>query len=279
MLLLIRTELAPHPPAPESSRESLETWNQRLEEQVRERTAELHAAYEDTLNALVVALDRREHATAGHSRRVAAYCLYLALELGIPDDELENVYHGALLHGIGKIGVPDAVLLKPGKLTAHERRLIEQHIPIGCELLEEIGYLTLALSIPRYHHERHDGLGYAEGLAGDSIPMEAKAFAIIDTYDALRCARVPTKPKWRMTARVTSSPMPPAGSLIQPLYPCSSTSPRQCGKSSQPGPRQQSVLTKCWQCATAFGRRWLKRLLQADVRRCVLYRVHGTGPP
>lgn len=170
-------------------RDELETWNQRLEEQVRERTAELHAAYEDTLNALVVALDRREHATAGHSRRVAAYCLYLALELGIPDNELENVYRGALLHDIGKIGVPDAVLLKPGKLTAHERRLIEQHIPIGCELLEEIGYLTPALSIPRYHDERHDGLGYAEGLAGDSIPMEAKAFAIIDTYDALRCER------------------------------------------------------------------------------------------
>ncbi len=170
-------------------RDEFESWNQRLEEQVRERTAELHAAYEDTLNALVVALDRREHATAGHSRRVAAYCLYLVSELGVPHDGFENIYRGALLHDIGKIGVPDAVLLKPGALTTCERQLIEQHVPIGCELLEEIGYLRPALSVPRYHHERYDGSGYSEGLAGDSIPAAARTFAIIDTYDALRCER------------------------------------------------------------------------------------------
>ncbi len=170
-------------------RDELETWNQRLEDQVRERTADLRAAYEDTLNALVMALDRREHATAGHSRHVAAYCLYLVLELGIPHDELEDIYRGALLHDIGKIGVPDAILLKPGPLDAHERQVIEQHVPIGCGLLEEIGYLRPALTVPRYHHERYDGSGYSERLAGDSIPVAARAFSIIDTYDALRCER------------------------------------------------------------------------------------------
>ncbi len=170
-------------------RDQLESWARTLEEQVRQRTADLQSAYEETLNALVMALDRREHATAGHSRRVAAYALYFAGELGISSDQFENIYRGAMLHDIGKIGVSDTVLLKPGSLTPEEREAIERHVVMGHELLRDIAYLRPALAIPRYHHERFDGTGYAEGIPGDAIPIEAKAFAIVDAYDALRCER------------------------------------------------------------------------------------------
>ena len=119
-------------------RDELETWNRSLERIVRERTEALQNAYEETLDVLVLALDSREHAAAGHSRRVAIYCLYLALEVGVSTDKLEALHGGALLHDIGKIGVPDAVLLKPGKLDAQERKNIEQHVVIGSRVFGRI---------------------------------------------------------------------------------------------------------------------------------------------
>ncbi len=170
-------------------RDELRQWNRRLERLVRQRTMELRASYEDTLNALVLALDAREHATAGHSRRVALYCLYLALELGYPRHGLAHLYRGAVLHDMGKIGVPDAVLLKPGPLNQQERALMEQHVVLAARLLEPVTYLRPSMNIPCYHHERWDGRGYATGLAGPQIPLEARIFAVIDVYDALRSQR------------------------------------------------------------------------------------------
>jgi len=170
-------------------RDELSQWNQRLEATVLQRTAELRASYEDTLNALVLALDAREHATAGHSTRVALYCLYLAAELGLPDERREDIYRGARLHDIGKIGVPDDVLLKRGGLTAPERAIMQRHVTIGADLLERVRFLRPAAVIVRCHHERFDGGGYCAGLAREAIPIEARVFSIVDVYDALRCER------------------------------------------------------------------------------------------
>jgi response regulator RpfG family c-di-GMP phosphodiesterase len=170
-------------------RDQLEEWNRRLEDMVRQRTAEMRTAYDDTLHALALALDAREHATGSHSWRVAVYCLYLAQEIGIPAPRLEALYRGALLHDLGKIGVPDAVLLKPAKLDAEERQIMQRHVVIGGDLLERVSYLRPAATIPRYHHERYDGTGYCAGRAGEAIPLEARCFAIIDVYDALRSPR------------------------------------------------------------------------------------------
>ncbi len=169
--------------------QNLSVWNRHLEEKVSERTVALDAAYQQTLDALVLALDTREQATAGHSRRVAIYCLFLALEAGYPEEELEHLYRGALLHDIGKIGIPDSVLLKRGKLVAAERRIIEQHVQYGARILRGITYLQPAIAIPEYHHERYDGQGYGCGLAGAQIPLPARLFAIVDVYDALRSER------------------------------------------------------------------------------------------
>lgn len=166
-------------------RDRLRDWSTALEDTVRRRTEMLQQTYDDTLNALLAALDCRERPTAGHSRRVALHALYFAIRIGVDEKSLENLYRGALIHDVGKIGIPDAILCKPGPLTPEERVIIEQHVPIGVNLIEGITYLRSALAIPRYHHEKYDGTGYCEGLAGDDIPIEARIFAIIDVYDAL----------------------------------------------------------------------------------------------
>jgi putative two-component system response regulator len=170
-------------------RNELREWNQVLEQRVRERTEALTHAYDDTLNSLVLVLDHREHRTGGHSRRVGFYCVYLAVAMGLPEQNLENLFRGAILHDIGKIGIPDVVLLKPGPLLSEDRGIIEQHVAIGVELIEGISYLRPAVTIPRYHHERWDGTGYLEGLAGTAIPIEARLFAVVDVYDALTSDR------------------------------------------------------------------------------------------
>jgi response regulator RpfG family c-di-GMP phosphodiesterase len=182
------------------SRRRLELARQRyqrsLEQRVREKTAELSAAlreietaYANTLNALVAALDAREHETSDHSQRVVRYTLAIARRLGFPDAEIPSLTRGALLHDIGKIGVPDAILLKPGKLTQEEWVEMRRHPQTGFTILEPIAFLAGPAEIVLAHQERIDGGGYPRGLVGDAIPMGARIFSIADTFDAITSNR------------------------------------------------------------------------------------------
>jgi len=182
------------------SRRRLELARQRyqrsLEQRVREKTAELSAAlreietaYANTLNALVAALDAREHETSDHSQRVVRHTLAIARRLGIPDAEIPDLTRGALLHDIGKIGVPDAILLKPGKLTQEEWIEMRRHPQTGFTILEPIPFLTVPAEIVLAHQERVDGGGYPRGLVADAIPIGARIFSIADTFDAITSNR------------------------------------------------------------------------------------------
>lgn len=172
-----------------SQRDRLTTINADLSRRVELSASALTSAHDDTLNALVVALESREPDSAGHSHRVALYCLHFLRTIGFERSAWERAFRGALLHDIGKIGVPDAILLKPGSLTDEERRQIEQHVEIGYRVLRRIEWLSNTMSIPLFHHERVDGRGYPRGLSGNAIPLESRAFSIVDCYDALRSER------------------------------------------------------------------------------------------
>jgi len=167
-----------------------------LENRVREKTAELsrtlhdlESTYSQTLWSLVAALDAREHETSDHSQRVVRYTLAIARRLGVTDADLPNVGRGALLHDIGKIGVPDAILLKPGKLTPAEWVEMRKHPQIGYDILRSIEFLGPPAEVVLCHQERYDGGGYPRGLAGDAIPLAARIFAIADTFDAMTTTR------------------------------------------------------------------------------------------
>lgn len=141
--------------------------------------------YEMFVESLAEALDLRERETGLHSKRVAANTLLLARHFYREPNELREVYWGSLLHDIGKIGVPDAVLLKPGKLTAEEWRVMHEHPRNGHTILQKLSYLSMAADIVLCHEERYDGSGYPHGLKGDEIPFAARLFAVIDTLDAM----------------------------------------------------------------------------------------------
>jgi putative nucleotidyltransferase with HDIG domain len=167
-----------------------------LENRVREKTAELSQAladlqstYSQTLWSLVAALDAREHETSDHSQRVVRYTLAIARRLGIPERDLPSFGRGALLHDIGKIGVPDAILLKPAKLTPSEWVEMRKHPQVGFDILRSIEFLGPSAEVVLCHQERYDGGGYPRGLAGDAIPIAARIFAIADTFDAMTTDR------------------------------------------------------------------------------------------
>jgi putative nucleotidyltransferase with HDIG domain len=172
------------------------THREELEQKVRERTSELNEALHDveesyniTLEALVTALDAREHETHAHSQRVKEYALTLARELGLRHDDLIQTGRGALLHDVGKIGVPDSILLKPGKLNEQEWVEMKKHPQIGYTILKNIEFLSPSAEIVLCHHERWDGKGYPYGLAGLDIPLGARIFAVVDTLDAMTSDR------------------------------------------------------------------------------------------
>jgi putative nucleotidyltransferase with HDIG domain len=171
-------------------------YHQGLARRVRERTAELSSAlqgvaqaYGSTLSALVHALDAREHETSDHSQRVLRYTVAIARKMGISEQELEDIGRGALLHDIGKIGVPDSILLKPGPLTAAEWVEMRRHPEVGYRILEAIDFLRPAAQIVLSHQERWDGNGYPRKLKGEQIPLGARVFSIADTLDAMTSDR------------------------------------------------------------------------------------------
>ena len=160
-----------------------------LYERVQRQNAELMHTYDTTLEGWARVLEMRDWETEGHTRRVARMCIELAREMGIRGDELLATRRGALLHDVGKIGIPDAVLLKAGPLTEQEWDVMRRHPELGYQLLEPIAFLSDALDIPLYHHERWDGRGYPRGLRGEDIPLPARVFAVVDAWDAMRSDR------------------------------------------------------------------------------------------
>jgi cyclic di-GMP phosphodiesterase len=167
-----------------------------LEHRVAEATRDLSAAlgelqqtYQATLEALGSALATREVGTELHSRRVHAYSLGIARAHRVPEHEFEALGRGVLLHDIGKIGISDAILLKPGPLTPEEWAVMRTHPGLGRQLLERIPFLRDAIPVVYHHHERWDGTGYPEGLAGQAIPLGARIFAVADAFDALTVDR------------------------------------------------------------------------------------------
>ncbi len=168
-----------------------------LEQLVEERTAQLDRAlesvqhaYRTTLHALAAALETRDAETHGHSERVVAYSLRLGRELGLSDGEMRVLEFGSLLHDIGKIGVPDVILRKPGKLTDEEWVRMREHPALGAQILRGVSFLTQAVHVVAQHHEQWDGTGYPAGLRGEEIHFHARIFAVADAFDAMTSDRV-----------------------------------------------------------------------------------------
>jgi putative two-component system response regulator len=167
-----------------------------LEIKVQEKTthlrkafADLQRAYSQTLEALINSLDAREQETQRHSKRVSEYTLLLARRMNVPDEELTGIARGALLHDLGKIGLSDSILLKPGKLTEAEWIEMRKHPEVGFSILRGIDFLEGAAQMVLQHHEKFDGTGYPRGLKGDQIMRGARIFAAIDTFDAMTSDR------------------------------------------------------------------------------------------
>jgi len=140
-------------------------------------------------------MDLRDEATEGHTRRVTEMVLQLARLIGVNEAQIVHIRRGALLHDIGKMGIPDAILFKPGKLSDEEWEIVTQHPVNAHKMLAPIDYLSQSLDIPYCHHEKWNGSGYPRGLKGEQIPLAARIFAVVDVWDAL-CSDRPYRPAW-----------------------------------------------------------------------------------
>ncbi len=162
---------------------------------IRQNNSDLMARYNAMIEGLSRALELRDLETEGHTRRVSKLTMDLVQHMQIPTEQWDSIRQGALLHDIGKIGVPDAILLKPGSLTAQERKVMQQHVQYGYNILAPITNARHTLDITLYHHERWDGKGYPYGLAAEQIPLVARLFSVVDVFDALTSDR-PYRTAW-----------------------------------------------------------------------------------
>jgi putative nucleotidyltransferase with HDIG domain len=167
----------------------------RLFENLQKINEELTQSYDSTIEGWARTMELRDQETQGHSERVTEMTLKLARALGMSKEELIHVRRGAVLHDVGKIGIPDSILQKPGKLNEEEWEIMRQHPTLAYNVLSSSNFLKKALDIPYCHHEKWDGSGYPRALKGDDIPLTARAFAIVDVYDALRSDR-PYREAW-----------------------------------------------------------------------------------
>jgi len=178
-----------------SFQSSLAIANARLYQKAQQAIDDLSQAYDATLKGWSRVLDMRDHVTDEHTRRVAELTVALAKRMGIADPELGHIRRGALLHDIGKMAIPDAILQKPDVLSAPETEIMKTHPEKAFQILSQINYLAPAIDIPYCHHEKWDGTGYPRQLKGQEIPFTARLFAIIDVYDALTTDR-PYRKAW-----------------------------------------------------------------------------------
>ena len=169
--------------------------NATLFEGLQRSNIDLTLAYDTTIEGWSRAMDLRDKETEGHTRRVTEMTLRIAHELGIKEEEIVHIRRGALLHDMGKMGIPDSILLKPGPLTDEEWIIMKRHPVYAYEMLHQIEYLRPALDIPYCHHEKWDGTGYPRGLKAEEIPLAARIFAVVDVWDAL-CSDRPYRPAW-----------------------------------------------------------------------------------
>jgi putative nucleotidyltransferase with HDIG domain len=169
--------------------------NSSLFNDLQHSNAELTQAYDATIQGWSRALDLRDNETEGHTQRVTELTMKLGRQFGLTEEELVQVRWGALLHDIGKMGVSDGILLKPGTLTDEEWVVMKKHPTFAYEMLSPIRYLRLATDIPYCHHEKWDGTGYPRGLKGEQIPLVARIFAVVDVWDALISDR-PYRAAW-----------------------------------------------------------------------------------
>ena len=169
--------------------------NAQLFDDLQRSNTGLTSAYDATIEGWSRAMDLRDKETEGHTLRVTDLTLALARAMNISESQLTNIRRGALLHDIGKMGVPDSILLKPGELTSEEWEIMRRHPIYAYEMLTPIAYLKTALDIPFSHHEKWDGTGYPRGLKGEQIPLAARIFAVVDVWDALTSDR-PYRPAW-----------------------------------------------------------------------------------
>lgn len=206
--------------------------------------SQVRGAYDQTIAGWARALELRDEETKGHSERVTTWTVDLSLAIGIQGTEIENIRRGALLHDIGKMGIPDSVLLKPGPLDPDERTQMEQHPSFAYEMLSPVEYLKSSIPIPYCHHERWDGAGYPRGLAGEAIPYPARLFSVVDVFDALTSNR-PYRKAWDID-RALGHLRSGAGTHFDPKVVMEFTKLVKAGGLTKPTQQQDKGLVAPW---------------------------------